>query len=304
MDNQPILSLCIPTNGAVQWVLQVLDSIYNQNYDLTKFEVVITDNGKDSQLGSHIKDYNFPNLRYIPTTDEGFLNLVTSLKEGQGLFCKMINHRSVLKPGTIEKMVELVERYKESKPIIFCSDGNVKGAEVVECKNLDQFIANLSYWASWSGGIGFWKNDLSQFDDIKLDELFPNTSLLLYIRDNSQCVIWNEKFECMADDAGKGGYDLYSTFAVHFLDIIKELLDDGRICKDTFEKVRGELFVFLTQLYKDEVILPTKHTFLLRNIRNSMNVYYGNKGYYKMVITAFFNVLEDYYYSLIRKLFK
>jgi len=293
MDNRPILSLCIPTNGAVQWVLPVLDSIYNQNYDLSKFEVVITDNGKDSQLGVHVKKYAYYNLRYIPTTDEGFLNLVTSLKEGRGLFCKMINHRSVLKPGTIGEMVELVERYKDCQPIIYCSDGIVRGTEVIECKDLDQFISNLSYWASWSAGIGFWKKDIEHISSVELDKMFPNTSLLLNLRKESQYVIWNKTYEQMCDDTGKGGYDLYDTFAVHFLDIISSLVDVGRITEKTFNIVKRDLFGFLVGLYKNEVIMPTKHSFILKDIKNSMQVYYGTSGYWRMVVKAYLMVPYD-----------
>ena len=304
MDNQLILSLCIPTNGAVQWVLPVLNSIYNQKYDLSKFEVVITDNGKSSQLASYLKDYDYPNLRYIVTNDEGFLNLVTSLKEGRGLFCKMINHRSVLEPGTIEEMIELVERYKDSQPVIYCSDGNVKGMEVIECKDLDQFIANLSYWASWSAGIGFWRKDIEKIDSVELDKMFPNASLLLNLRKESSYVIWNKKYEQMGDDAGKGGYDLYDTFAVHFLDIIKGLLVDGRISRQTFNVVKNDLFGFLTVLYKNEAILPTKHTFILKDIKKSMQVYYGAFGYYRMVVKAYMMVLCEFCFAVIRKVLK
>ena len=77
MDKQPILSLCIPTNGAVEWILPVIESIYSQGYDTDKFEVVITDNGKDSQLPAYISKMNYPNLCYKQTSAEGFLNLVS-----------------------------------------------------------------------------------------------------------------------------------------------------------------------------------------------------------------------------------
>lgn len=301
MDNQPILSLCIPTNGAVQWVLPVLDSIYNQKCDQSKFEVVITDNGKDSQLANYLKDYDYPNLRYIVTTDEGFLNLVSSLKEGRGLFCKMINHRSVLEHGTIEEMIGLVERYKDIQPIIYCSDGNVKGPEVIECENLDKFIENLSYWTSWSAGIGFWRKDIERIDSVELDIMFPNASLLVNLRKESQYVIWNKKYEQMGDDAGKGGYDLFDTFAVHFLDIIKGLLVDGRISQHTFNILKSDLFGFLTDLYKNEVILPTKRTFILKDIKRSMRVYYGTSGYWRMVIKAYLMVPYESCHAVLRK---
>ena len=58
MNKQPILSLCIPTNGAVEWILPVIDSIYSQGYDNEKFEVVITDNGKESKF------FNWPYTIY------------------------------------------------------------------------------------------------------------------------------------------------------------------------------------------------------------------------------------------------
>lgn len=286
MDNQPILSLCIPTNGAVEWVLPVIDSIYAQEYDNEKFEVVITDNGKDSQLPDHIAKMTYPNLRYIQTKDEGFLNLVTSLKEGRGLFCKMINHRSVMLPGSIADFVCMVEKYAERKPMIYCACGNANTGEILECKNLDEFVRGLSYWSSWSAGIGFWKQDIHRFDEIELYDLMPNASMLFDVRSESEYVIWNKPYMRMEDDAGKGGYDLYHTFAVGYLDLINDLRFKRRISLDTFLKVKGDLYVFLCSLYISEVILPTKHTFIIKDIRKSMRVYYSVYDYYEMIITS------------------
>ena len=286
MDNQPILSLCIPTNGAVEWVLPVIESIYSQGYDNDKFEVVITDNGKDTQLPQHVAKMNYPNLRYRQTTDEGFLNLVTCLKEGKGLFCKMINHRSVMLPDSIKAMVALVERYKEGLPMIYCLNGNDRIDKVVECKSIDEFIQRLSYWASWSAGIGFWQKDLSNFEKLELDEMFPNASLLLGVRQETQYVIWNEPYFKMEDDAGKGGYDVFQTFGVGFLDLLSGLRIKKRISQDTFIKVKRDLYGFLCSIYINEVLLPTKHTFIIQNIKQSMSIYYGPYYYYKMVCSS------------------
>ena len=298
MDKQPILSLCIPTNGAVEWILPVIESIYSQGYDNTKFEVVITDNGKDSQLASHLKNYKYSNLRYIPTTDEGFLNLVTSLKEGQGLFCKMINHRSVMVEGSVEEMISLVEKYKEIQPIIYCSNGNLNVGEILECDNLDEFVRGLSYWSSWSAGIGFWKKDLHNFNKIKLYDLMPNAPLLFDIRDESKYVIWNKTYMNMENDTGKGGYDLFQTFAVGYLDIINDLRFKRRISQETFLKVKSDLFDFMKNQYLREAILPTKHTFIIGDVRNSLSVYYSTCSYYKMVLSAWLKA--PYFYARLK----
>ena len=46
--------------------------------------------------------------------------------------------------------------------------------------------------------------------------MFPNTSLLLNIRQESIYVICDEKYQNMQDEAGKGGYDLFHTFVFVF----------------------------------------------------------------------------------------
>ena len=287
MDHQIILSLCIPTNGAVEWILPVIESIYAQEYDTSKFEVVITDNGKESQLPSYIVKMNYPNLRYKQTDDEGFLNLVTCLKEGKGMFCKMINHRSKLLPGTIETMIDLVLQYKETQPLIYCSDGVLKNrGEIIDCSTDDDFVRELSYWCSWSAGIGFWQKDLKEIGYIDLNNMFPNTSMLFGCRNESSYVIWNKKYQQMGDETGKGGYDLYKTFGVIFLDIMNSLRINHRITYDTFIKIKKDLFTFLRDLYLSEAILPTNRTFILKNIRQSMNVYYGSTDYIRMVVGA------------------
>lgn len=305
MDKQPILSLCIPTNGAVEWILPVIESIYSQGCDNEKFEVVITDNGKDSQLPGYIDKMEYPNLRYKQTTDEGFLNLVTCLKEGNGLFSKMINHRSVLVDGSIQKMVDLIERYKESQPIIYCASGMISKPEIVECEDLNEFVHNLSYWCSWSAGIGFWKNDLPQIDKVRINEMFPNASLLFEVRQESRYVIWNYPYQTMADDAGKGGYDLFETFGVNLLDIFNDLRIRGRISLEVFVEVKKDLYGFLRGLFFNEVVMPTKHTFILNNVEKSMSVYYGHYYYKKMVVWGHikrpFVYVRRFFMSIIRK---
>lgn len=80
--------------------------------------------------------------------------------------------------------------------------------------------------------------------------MFPNTSLLLNIRQQPIYVICDEKYQNMQDEAGKGGYDLFHTFAVTFLDILSELRIDKRISESTFIFVKKELLKFLFQWYQ------------------------------------------------------
>lgn len=51
------LSLYIPTNGIVEWVIAALDSICGENINNEKFEVIVTDNGNDMTFEALMSDY-------------------------------------------------------------------------------------------------------------------------------------------------------------------------------------------------------------------------------------------------------
>lgn len=297
---RPLLSICLPTNGAVQWVIPTLRSVYEQGVDLSLFEVVITDNGEDSQLEEALIEFNYSNLRYIKTQDEGFLNLVTCLQMGNGLFCKMLNHRMVLLPGKLQKMINLVNKYKEDKPVIYFLNGNGKLPHTTECNNIDEFIYAMNVWVSWSAGVGFWDIDKSKLSSIELNEMFPNASLLFEHRLDSKYIIWNNIYGEMQDDSGKGGYDLFHTFGVVLNDLLFDLCKKKRITNTTFKYVKRKIFIFLQGLYYSEVLQgkESNHTFIIRNIRKSMSVYYGLTGYYYMVareyLAYFKNKIKDF----------
>ena len=50
MKRQPYLSLCIPTNGVIEWVSPVLNSIYDEKNPIGEFEVIVTDNGNNEEF--------------------------------------------------------------------------------------------------------------------------------------------------------------------------------------------------------------------------------------------------------------
>ena len=46
---QPVISLCMPTNGVIEWVFPALDSIYSQNVDYNEFEEIFLLFGKETK---------------------------------------------------------------------------------------------------------------------------------------------------------------------------------------------------------------------------------------------------------------
>lgn len=286
MNESPYLSICIPTNGITHWVLPTLEHIYKQNCDTSLFEVVITDNGNNSDLEETLTKINYPNLLYRRTTDIGFLNQISCFKLSNGKFIKMLNHRSILLPGTLNKWIDLIKKYEKERPIIYFTDG-VLDKDIIECSNFESFIINLSYFSSWSAGISFWDTDKVKLNSIQIDNMFPTTSILFNIRKESKYIIYNDKYQEMQDESGKGGYNLFKTFAVSYLDMINQLRINNRINLSTFICIKKDLYKFLTNWFYILKLNKHNYTFDLTDIPLFMNVYYTKFEYYRMVYSCY-----------------
>lgn len=72
----------MPTNGVIEWVFPVLDSIFGQGVDDNLFEVVVTDNGDNEKFKMMMKQYvqKHSNIVYAETNALPFLNEIESYK--------------------------------------------------------------------------------------------------------------------------------------------------------------------------------------------------------------------------------
>lgn len=291
MDNNLTLSICIPTDGNLLWVSQVLDAIYKQDCDIHKFEVVIADNGIGNDLEKYVKAHNFSNLVYSRTNTRGFLNIIESLKLGNGKFCKVLNHRAILLPGALLDLVKIIDKYQAAKPVIYCSNGYIEGKSIIDCPNFNNFVQIMSYWSSWMGGLGIWNDDKYILESISYDRLFPNTSLLFEMRQQSEYIIINKPILRELESDGKGGYNVFEAFSVCYLDILNSLRKRERISIETFINIKRNLFKWLVDLYSEEVILKSKHSFDLHYIRRYMQVYFTYYDYVLLVFKAYVRIM-------------
>ena len=80
--SNPIVSLCMPTNGVIEWVFPVLDSVYEQGCDNKEFEIIITDNGNNKEFKVIINNIQIcitmKQMHYLLLTK---LNLIKGLQD-------------------------------------------------------------------------------------------------------------------------------------------------------------------------------------------------------------------------------
>ena len=145
-----LLSLCLPTNGIVEWVLPVLDSIYNQNIQESLFEVVVTDNGNNNEFEIKMNKYliEHTNLVYKKTNAQMFHNQLEALKLASGQYLKFVNHRATMEKQSIEKMLEIIKENIHEKPVLFFANGTMRND--YSCTSFDEFVEKLGHYASWT----------------------------------------------------------------------------------------------------------------------------------------------------------
>ena len=291
--SQPLLSICIPTNGIPELIFPVLDSIFVQKEDKDLFEVVVMDNGHNDDFKRQMTEYaaKYDNLIYKQTDAYEFLSESECYKSASGLFIKFVNHRTKLLPNTIAYLLDFIKNNSEEKPAVYFSNGVIKGIEkIAEYDNFDGYVRELSYWSSWSTGMGFWKEDFDRIpQNTEFNMLFPHTTILFNEKQKKKYIIDNTVLldEIQVSSANKGRYNLFYAFGVEYPGIICDLYRAGHISSETFLKVKEDNFGFIAGLYYDFVFLKKKCSYNLSDKEKNLNVFYSFRKIKRSVLSTF-----------------
>lgn len=303
------LSICIPTNGRIEILKKTLDSIFLVNPSYYEyFEVVITDNSQNSDVENQLENYHkFINFKYFKSTANGFMNILEALNNGTGQLLKLHNNYTKIdNPSSLISLIECVKVNEKNKPLIFFTNGNLKNCYTKLYSNYDKFIYDLSFWNTWAMGFSIWKEDFDKYKNSDLNPMFPHTSLLLYHENSNKCYLINNKIYFINQVvSNKGGYDLFKTFCVDYLGMIKMSLIKNKISKKTFNKIKRDLyFKFLIQWYYNTKRVKNDFTFVNVNIKKSITVFYSPIHYYMLVLFSITYPFVNKIISLNSRIFK
>ncbi len=300
--SKPLISLCLPTNGIIEWVFPVLDSVYSQNVDNTLFEVVVTDNGNNEDFAKQMEDYakKHSNLTYKKTSAFLFENQIEALRLAKGEYLKFLNHRAILEEGALQWMLDFIGKYKEEKPVIYLSNGALKLKNVYEIDSFDGFVRGLREFASWTTGVGVWKEDFEKIPPDKVyNKISPHSDVLFAERHKSKYVIaddiWSHEID--KNHSKKGGYDLYKAFGIEELSITLGLYLDGDISIQTLQFVKKSYEKLLVNFYRDFSILKRPCSYSLENFEDCVSLFFDTR---KIKRKAFFSLIS----AVIKKPFR
>lgn len=281
-----MLSLCIPTNGVIEWVFPVLDSIYNEKNPVDTFEVIVTDNGNNLEFKRKMHEYatDHSNLVYKETNAVQFYNQIEAFRLAKGKLIKFVNHRMRLLPGSLNYFLTYARNNCLEKPITYFANGMLKDGVYT---SFDEYVNGLSYYSSWSAGTSMWRDDFNKMDLSKpFNKLFPHIDMIfsekkkdLYRIDNQILV----KGAVNTDEKKKGHYDIFYAFAVEYPSVILQLYRDNSISYDTFYKIKCDTLHYLSELYLQYVIRKKPCSYDLSGYTKAINVFYRHSDVIKML---------------------
>ena len=308
MSNKPLVSLCIPTNGVLHWVMPVLESIYVQNEDKSLFEVIVCDNGNNKEFEKAMVECGQGHSNFIYKKSDAFefLNVVESFKLANGCLIKFINHRTKLMPKALEYYINFAKKYKdtEEKPIIYFSNSALKNGEITEYNNFADFVTGLGIYSSWSTGMTIWKEDLEKMpENIECNRNFPHTTILFYERKRHKYIIDDTLLldEIPQGNTAKGGYDLFYYFTVAYPSLLLDLVKTNDITVQQFLELKRKILYFCVNLGVDYFILKKFCSYDLSSFNTSINVFFCKK---KFLLYIFFVFIKRLTLASIKFLFK
>lgn len=286
MSSDILLSLCIPTNGVIEWVIPVIESIYAEMSPVGQFEVVVTDNGNNTAFEVMMNSYvaRYGNLVYKKTQAVQFQNQIEAFKLARGTLIKFINHRMRLLPGALNYFIKYARENKEEKPITYFSNGVLQSESlIIETSTFDQYVRSLSIYSSWSAGTAMWKSDYDRMNlDINYNRYFPHIDMVFFDKNGNNYKIVNKVLleEVPTDDTKKGKYDLFDAFSYEYVRVLEGIYKEGFITQDTFEYLKKKNKRFVAELYYKYVFRKKPCSYNLDGFYQAIDHYYSKFDIY------------------------
>lgn len=253
MGNNIILSICIPTYNRAEYLEETILSIVNQKrfQETSEVEIVISDNCSEDNTKQVCEKFIAicgDKIHYYRNSENIIdANFERVLSYGKGVFLKLNNDTLVHQENTLEIFLETINQNIEDKEIIFFSNGVIKKITKCYCENLDSFVKTVSYYSTWIGGFGIWKEDFDSIDGFSRKanlQLVQTDVLFRLISLNRSVLIDNTKICNSVYPKTKSGYNFYQVFVMNYLGLFEEYRIKNQISRVTLFNEKTKLMIY------------------------------------------------------------
>lgn len=241
-----LLSICIPTFNRGDSLEKTLQSIVEQDiFQKTKnIEVIISDNcSTDTTSLVGLGYANAHPGKIIYHRNESNIgadaNFEATLKKGRGAFLKLHNDNLIIRNGSLTEIIKVITATQAERPVIFFTNGNMqKGEQIQACNNFNDFVKAVSYYSTWIGGFGIWREDFNHFDNFSANthlKLVQTDVIFQLVASGKRAIILFDRYFIGLDSGRKSGYNIAEVFGKNYLYLLKKYLNSGQLSNEQYE---------------------------------------------------------------------
>lgn len=255
--DQPVVSILIPTYNRADCLAECLDALSKEDVVAkgSDVEVLISDNCSTDGTQAVCEEFarRFPDVfvyvrqpRNIGPSD----NFTYLLEHGRGKFLKFQQDRYAVEPGVVGRIVEAVKRHEKEHPVLFFGNDYMFHLPlgVYPIRSFDELLDTVSYWTTWIGGYGFWRDEVEFVVPLQNQyaaSLLQQVAVILSLFERNRVgYLYNLKqyHDCKASRGAIRGYNVAKVFSQNYLGILRTFLGPGKITKAAFEREKKRLY--------------------------------------------------------------
>ena len=262
MENKrPLLSICIPTYNRALALKRNLECLVELSGFDEEVEIVISDNcspDNTREIGEYFAS-KYSNIKYYRNEKNiRDANFSLAINRGHGEYKKLLNDNAVILPNGLLYLKSIIRENLQDRCPLFFTDDQIftkKKADVINCKDLNEYILALSAFITAISCFGVWRE---QWEAIEDKEKFA-TYLLSQVDWSFQivckfggCKLYDKQYYYGFHPGGvRKGYNWFDVHMNNFYKIMQPYIERGFVSKETVRKDKiNHLYHFKPELFQ------------------------------------------------------
>jgi hypothetical protein len=205
-----------------------------------------------------------------------------------GIYIRLFNDTLSFKKDALKKMLDIIEmNINRGQNLFFYNNMFLHKDCNILFNNNSDFLCNVSYYISWIGNYGCWRQDYENIQEkvkySKSQFLQVDWSFQIVSNKKKTLIYFDDLFN-VVEPMKKGGYNFVNTFVMNYLFVIRQ----HKISFVSYEIEKFRLcyyfiFPYLSFLTKAD----SSHTFALGGYRKIMFEKYWYEPYFYVMVALF-----------------
>ncbi len=315
MNNQPLLSITIPTWNRAACLKEGLTYLQNQIGDIEEgeLEIFISDNGSDDDTKDVVESFVRRGMPITYNRNEKNMgcdyNFLKCAENAHGKYIVIMGDDDYFKPGALRQILDIL---KEEEIGLLHLTSFPPDEECRRYDKIDEFVKKVSYNFTFMSANIF---NASAIKGVVNPKQYFNTGLLItpYFLDAAFSHVVNKAVGvgnlliCANAKGGNGGYNLFYVFVKCYLEMLKQSLTKYDLMR-LYDWLRKDMYLKFHLRYVYELLIlkhNVKHVEGVHVTRDGFDIKNGWKilyRYYGDTLYFYFGTLKYIIFKLLAKI--